>query len=546
MPEIGLKMSYPGTDMPEIGLKMSYPGTDIPEIGLKMPYPGTDMPEIGLKIPEIELGMLHPGMIQKGCLTIAYTVFLPCRCYFILLSIQIHHMHIHFIAIGGSAMHNLAIALHKKGYHVTGSDDEIFEPSLGRLRRYGLLPSVRGWNPDLIVPGLDAVVLGMHARADNPELIRARKLGIKIYSYPEYLYEQSKNKKRVVIGGSHGKTTITSMILHVLNRCGLACDYMVGAQLEGFEVMVRLSDDAPCMVLEGDEYLTSALDRRPKFHVYMPDIALISGIAWDHINVFPTFENYAEQFRLFANLLPAGGALIYCEVDPTVYKLARSLEKNIRKIPYGVPPHIIEEGNTFLLNGQTRIPLLVIGEHNLMNVDGARLVCRELGVEDRDFYTYISSFKGASKRLELIGQNDRTIIFKDFAHAPSKLLATTGAVKRQYPGRALVACLELHTFSSLNRDFLGQYKGSMDQADVPIVYYNPKVVEHKKLPPISPADVRSAFGHPGLAVYTDSAVLLQDLISMDWKDKALLLMSSGNFDGIDFNDLAGRITGLTR
>jgi len=455
-------------------------------------------------------------------------------------------MHIHFIAIGGSAMHNLAIALHKKGYHVTGSDDEIFEPSLSRLRKYGLLPAHQGWNPNLIVPGLDAVVLGMHARADNPELIKAKELGIKIYSYPEYLYEQSKNKKRVVIGGSHGKTTITSMILHVLNHCGLACDYMVGAQLEGFEVMVRLSDDAPCMVLEGDEYLTSALDRRPKFHVYMPDIALISGIAWDHINVFPTFEDYVEQFRLFANLLPAGGVLVYCENDPTVDKLARSVKDDVRKIPYGVPQYIIEEEHTFLMNKQTRIPIRVFGEHNLMNVEGARLVCRELGVEDKDFYAYIASFKGASKRLELIGQNDRTIVFKDFAHAPSKLQATTAAVKRQFPGRTLVACLELHTFSSLNRDFLGQYKSSMQQADLPIVYFNPKVVEHKKLPPLSPADVRSAFAHPGLAVYTDSDRLLQDLLSMNWNNKTLLLMSSGNFDGIDFNDLAGKITGITQ
>lgn len=447
-------------------------------------------------------------------------------------------MKIHFIAIGGSAMHNLAIALHKKGYQISGSDDEIFEPSKSRLAKYGLLPEEIGWNPDNITSDIDAIVLGMHARQDNPELIKAQQLGIKIYSYPEYLYEQSRDKIRIVIGGSHGKTTITSIIIHVLSKLGIDCDYMVGAQLDGFEVMVKLSHEAKYMVIEGDEYLTSPIDRRPKFHLYKPNIALISGIAWDHINVFPTFKNYTEQFEKFANLITQNGSLVYCENDNIVKQIAQNCRNDIKTIPYNIPPYAIKEGKTFLQHNNKNYELNVFGEHNLMNINGAMKVLNQIGINDEDFLNAVISFKGASKRLELIGKNNNTHIFKDFAHSPSKLKATINAVKNQFPDRKLVACIELHTFSSLNKEFLQQYKGCMDNADYPVVYYNPKTIEHKKLQPITKEDIISAFDNNLLNVFTQSNEVISFLKSINWHNKNLLLMTSGNFDGIILENLA--------
>jgi len=450
-------------------------------------------------------------------------------------------MKVHFIAIGGSAMHNLAIALHLKGAIVSGSDDEIFEPSKGRLKKYGLLPEKEGWDEANINSDLNAVILGMHARADNPELLKAQAMGLKIFSYPEYLYEHSKNKKRIVIGGSHGKTTITAMILHVLNHYLVNCDYMVGAQLAGFDVMVRLSDDAPFMILEGDEYLTSPIDHRPKFHLYLPDIALLSGIAWDHINVFPTFENYVEQFKIFIDLISEGGALIYCSEDEIVNQISLSSQKNIRKFPYAVPEHMVENGITSVIYQGKKFPLKVFGKHNLMNLNGARLVCNQLAIPDEMFFSAIQSFKGASKRLELVKQNNVTSIYKDFAHSPSKLTATIHAVKEQFPKRVLVACIELHTFSSLSQQFLEQYKGCMDSADEKFVYYNPHSISLKKLPPLDKDNVKAAFDNEELRVYTDSSIMRNDLVKMKWENKNLLMMSSGNFDGIDFDELASEI-----
>lgn len=458
---------------------------------------------------------------------------------------SIHIMtRVHFIAIGGSAMHNLAIALHLKGYRVSGSDDEIFDPAKSRLAKYGLLPNSIGWNPDRITSDLDAVILGMHARIDNPELIRAKELGIKIFSYPEYLYEQSKHKKRVVIGGSHGKTTITAMILHVLQYAGIKADYMVGAQLEGFEVMVQLTDDAGVMVLEGDEYLTSPIDRRPKFHLYKPDIALVSGVAWDHINVFPTFEIYKDQFVKFANLITPSGKLIYCANDENVKAIGENCRADIESIPYNVPNFVVEDGVTKLLVGETKVPLQIFGTHNLLNLMGAMNVCHYLGVADEVFYNAITSFKGASKRLELVKKNNCTAVYKDFAHAPSKLRATISAMKEQYPTRKLVACMELHTFSSLTAAFLSQYAGSMDVADEAVVYFNPHAIEHKKLPPLDSQRVQEAFENDSIKVYTDSNQLMTYIVDMDWSNANLLLMSSGNFDGVDFNDLANKIINL--
>ncbi len=451
-------------------------------------------------------------------------------------------MKLHFIAIGGSAMHNLAIALARKGVRVTGSDDEIFEPSRSRLEKYGILPGRVGWFPERITPDLDAIVLGMHAREDNPELIRARELGLRIYSYPEYLYEQSRNKKRVVIGGSHGKTTITSMILHVLQRLGVDCDYMVGAQLEGFEVMVRITDEAPVMVLEGDEYLTSPLDRRPKFHLYRPDIGLISGIAWDHINVFPTFEHYVEQFRIFAGQITPNGALVYCREDEEVNKIGMAARNDIKKMPYGLPEHTVSDGITSVIHQGKEYPLEVFGDHNLMNIEGARLVCRELGVDAASFYGAIRSFGGASKRLELVARNENTSVYKDFAHSPSKLKATAEAVRKQYPGRKLVACIELHTFSSLSEKFLAHYRGTLSGADTGIVYFSPHALSLKRLPALTKEQVAGAFGGDNIRVFTEPGELNAFLMGMDWAGRNLLMMSSGNFDGLRVEDIGKRIT----
>lgn len=448
---------------------------------------------------------------------------------------QQDYMNVHFIAIGGSAMHNLAIALHLKGYNVSGSDDEIFDPAKSRLQHYGLLPQELGWHPERITRNLDAIVLGMHARQDNPELLKAQELGLKIYSYPEYLYEQSKDKTRVVIGGSHGKTTTTAMILHVLQHVGMEADYMVGAQLEGFEVMVRLSETAKVMVIEGDEYLTSPIDRRPKFHLYKPNVAIITGIEWDHINVFPTFDIYKDQFAQFVNLIEPGGTLIYCNDDKEVADVAlKNQRTDITKQPYDVPEHKVENGVTYL----NAIPLRVFGRHNLLNMTAARYACNALGVTDAQFDQAIQSFGGASKRLELVKRTEDCAVYKDFAHAPSKLRATISAMKDQYPQRKLVACMELHTFSSLTAEFLKQYAGTMDKADIAFVYYSQHALQLKKLPDLDPEQVRQSFANEGLKVFTNSAQMVEELKKMKWQESNLLMMSSGNFDGIDFAALA--------
>ncbi len=445
---------------------------------------------------------------------------------------------IHFIAIGGSAMHNLAIALHQKGYEVTGSDDEIFEPSRSRLDNLGLLPDRLGWYPEDITGEIEAVILGMHARADNPELQRAQELGIPVYSYPAYFHEQTKDKTRVVIGGSHGKTTITSMIVHVLRHGGVEFDYLVGAQLSGFDCMVRLSSTSRVAVIEGDEYLASALDRVPKFHLYKPDIALISGIAWDHVNVFKTFADYVDQFRKFIGFIEPGGKLVYCAEDPEVLALAEEPGVGAARIPYGVPPHVIRDGVTYLLTNEGEVPLHIFGRHNLMNLEGARHVCHQLGIGDKEFHVAIASFHGAAKRLEKLGEQGRRVVYKDFAHSPSKLKATVEAVREQYPDRRLVACMELHTFSSLSDGFLDEYRGAMDAADRAIVFYDPHAVQLKRLPPIPPERIRAAFGRADLQVITDPVAVMGAVRTDIAEASVLLMMSSGNFGGMDLPALA--------
>lgn len=449
-------------------------------------------------------------------------------------------MNIHFIAIGGSAMHNLALELHKKGYHVTGSDDEIFEPSKSRLQHAGLLPQAWGWFPEKITPALDAVILGMHAREDNPELARARETGLRIFSYPEYLYEQTKDKKRVIVGGSHGKTTTTSMIMHILKSCGIEFDYMAGALLEGFDTMVHLSNESKIAVFEGDEYLSSPMDMRPKFHHYHPDIAILTGIAWDHMNVFPTFENYVEQFAVFIEKITPHGTLIYFNPDENISSITHRADPSVKRLAYDTFPNKIKEGITYLeLNGET--PIQVFGKHNLQNISAAYLTCKELGIKDEDFLYGISTYKGAAKRLQKIAENNKTTVFLDFAHSPSKLQATISAVRAQFPERKLIACMELHTFSSLNADFLPQYQNTMDEADEAIVFFSPEVVKHKQLPAISPEDVMKGFDNKNIKIFTDNRELLALLTNKDYSNSVLLIMTSGNFSGINLQELSNQL-----
>jgi UDP-N-acetylmuramate: L-alanyl-gamma-D-glutamyl-meso-diaminopimelate ligase len=450
-------------------------------------------------------------------------------------------MRTHFIAIGGAAMHNLALALHEKGYQVTGSDDAIFEPSKSRLEKKGLLPVAMGWFPEKITSEIEAVILGMHAKADNPELLKAQALGLTIYSYPEFLYEQSKNKTRVVIGGSHGKTTITSMILHVMHYHNIEVDYMVGAQLEGFDTMVHLTHHNDFIVLEGDEYLSSPLDRRPKFHLYQPNIALLSGIAWDHINVFPTFDNYVEQFGIFVNQITKGGILVYNEEDVTVKKVAEESTNTIRRIPYQTPSYTVKDGVTLLDTPEGPMPIEVFGAHNLNNLAGAKWICQNMGVDEADFYEAIASFKGASKRLEKIAEGKGKVVYKDFAHSPSKVSATTKAVKAQYPDRKLIACLELHTYSSLNAEFLKEYEGALNAADVAVVFYSPDAVKIKQLEEVTYDQIAQSFKRNDLIIYTNPTEFKDFLFSYDLNNTALLLMSSGNYGGLNFDEVKGLI-----
>ena len=438
-------------------------------------------------------------------------------------------MNIHFIAIGGSAMHNLAIALHNGGHSITGSDDQIFEPSRGRLALKGLLPEIEGWYPEKVHEGLDAIILGMHAREDNPELARAQELELPIFSYPEFLYEISKSMTRVVIAGSHGKTTTTAMVLHVMNHVGQPTNYMVGAQLEGFDCMVELESGSEFMVMEGDEYLSSPIDRRPKFHLYRPNITVITGIAWDHINVFPTFESYVDQFRKYLETIEPGGALIYNERDLELVKLVEETSAPVKTFSYNLPRFEILDGQTFIETEEGMMPLQIFGEHNLSNLEAARWICLEMGVQEDAFYDAILSFTGAQNRMEVFKSGNQAKVFRDFAHAPSKVEASVKALKEQFG--TVRAVLELHTFSSLNPEFLPQYQGTMDAADEAWVYFSPNAVAHKKLPALSKADVAAAFG-PGVRVF-DSSESLQLALENPANIKAMALMSSGNFGGID-------------
>mgnify|MGYP006268052317 FL=1 len=444
-------------------------------------------------------------------------------------------MRLHFIAIGGSAMHNLALAMHKAGHSISGSDDEIFEPSHSRLKAEGLLPPEAGWFPEKITAELDQVILGMHARPDNPELKKAHELGLPVLSYPEFLYQRSSEKTRVVIAGSHGKTTITAMILHILHFHNEEADFMVGAQLKGFDTMVRTGSKSEFMLLEGDEYLSSPEDHRPKFLHYHPNIALLSGIAWDHINVFPNFESYRAQFTKFVDSIEPGGALVYNAEDPLAQEVVNHSKNEIKRFPYTLPDYEVREGQYYLNTDEGEIPLLIKGRHNMNNLEGARWICNQMGITNEQFYEAIGSFEGASLRMEPLREDEQLKVYRDYAHAPSKVKASLEALREAYPHFEIIGCLELHTFSSLNSSFIPHYRESMQAADRALVYFNPKVLAHKRLPPLEPAMIQEAFQHPHLTVVTTKDELLAKLPKAKGP-AAYLLMSSGNFDGINWRD----------
>jgi len=453
-------------------------------------------------------------------------------------------MKIHFISIGGSVMHQLAIALKRKGYQVTGTDDEIFEPARTNLAKEGLLPEQPGWQPQMIHAGLNAVILGMHAKGDNPELLKAKELQLPIFSFPEYIFRESKNKTRVVVGGSHGKTTTTAMVMHVLQQAGKDFDYLVGARLQGFDQSVKVSD-APLIVCEGDEYPASIVEKKPKFHFLFPHIAVITGIAWDHINVFPTFEFYLEQFKIFISRIEGGGHLIYNQTDPVLDQLVNeNRREDITYHPYQAFPHTISNGITSIQLGDHSSEVAVFGTHNLLNMQAAWLVCKALGMETRDFVPAIASFKGAAKRLELLARNASTTVYRDFAHAPSKVVATVNAVREQFGNRRLIAALELHTYSSLNENFMQQYKDVLGAADEAAVFYSSHALQLKNMPPLPKEAVQAGFGGDNLQVFNSRQELEQWFMDRDYRDSVVLLMSSGNYDGMDVDALARRITDL--
>ena len=450
-------------------------------------------------------------------------------------------MKIHFIAIGGAVMHNLAIALKRKGHQVTGSDDKIVDPAKTNLSNEGIMPATIGFDANNITEDLDAVILGMHARENNPELLKAQELGIKIYSFPEYIYEVSKNKQRVVIAGSHGKTTITSMVMHVLKGTGYDFDYLVGAKVKGFDTSVKITENAPIIILEGDEYLASPINRESKFLFYKPNAALISGIAWDHINVFPEYEGYVEQFRKFAYSVEEWGFLTWYKEDEELKQIFNAFDAKVRTRPYDTHPHVVKNNKTYLMSDFGEIGILVFGQHNLQNISGAKYICNEIGVFDEDFYRAIATFEGAANRLQLQGKNEQTTIYKDFAHSPSKLAATTKAMKQQFAQQHLIAVMELHTFSSLNKEFLNQYAGSMNLADTPVVFLDKETFAHKNMDLFDETLVRDAFGNDKLKVITDREVLKSFLINQSWSGKNLLLMTSGNFSGLNLDELSTQI-----
>jgi len=434
-------------------------------------------------------------------------------------------------------MSQLAITLKNKGYQVSGSDDEIFDPAKSNLQKNGILPDSFGWDESKITNELDAIILGMHAKTDNPELLKAQELNIPIYSYPEFIYENAKDKKRIVIAGSHGKTTITAMVMHVLSKQNINFDYLVGAQLEGFESQVKLTEENDIIIIEGDEYLSSPIHRVPKIHYYQPAITSISGIAWDHINVFPTEDNYVQQFRNYINEMDENAIIIYNESDEILKQVVSNQNKGQKLIPYTTPNFQVEDGQIILNKNESKTALNIIGSHNVQNLEAARLLCEQIGIGENVFLESIKDFKGASRRLQLWHKSNSNSIYYDFAHAPSKVTASVKAVKELWPNRKLIAIFELHTYSSLNQEFIVEYAHSLNPADEAIVYFNEHTLAIKKLPDLSAETVEDAFKHNNLSVITNKEKLERTLKNIQLENANLLIMTSGNLSGIKMDDI---------
>lgn len=447
-------------------------------------------------------------------------------------------MNLHFVAIGGSIMHSLAISLKQQGHQISGSDDHIYDPASSRLAAHGLLPDEEGWHPERITAELDAVILGMHAFEDNPELAKAQELNIPVYSFPAFVFEQSHHKQRIVIAGSYGKTTTTAMVMHVLKEAGRDFDYLVGAQVEGFDNPVRVTEKAPMIIIEGDEYLASRIDPRPKFLLYQPHMVVITGISWDHINVFPTEDVYEEQFANLLHQLGKAADIIYCEGDARLRALVETYtDANSQyRYPYRTPKYKVKDGKYVVkLEGeQSAVPL--IGRHNMANLAAAWRVCQQVGIEIEDFFQHMQTFKGASIRLQILQETQQQVLIRDYAHAPAKVKASVDAVRERYASRHLIAVAELHTFSSLHADYLPLYRDSLAAASARIVYINPKAVAQKRMAPITREQLVDAFGTEDLVYTTTPSELTEAIAHARQGEDVLLLMSSGNLGGLKVED----------
>ena len=445
-------------------------------------------------------------------------------------------MKIHFIAIGGSIMHSLAIQLKKNGHIITGSDDVIREPSKSNLNHYDILPAKEGWCSKKISTDLDMVILGMHAKKNNPELLEAQKYNIPVISFPEFIFNSSKYKKRVVIAGSHGKTTITAMIIHVLNEYNIKFDYLLGAKIDALENQVKL-DDSKLIIIEGDEYFSSAIDLKPKFMHYDPDVLVVSGVSWDHINVFPTKSSYESAFsKLLNHVIEKNGKIFYYTHDLFLQKSLSAYNQLSQS--YDSPRYIIKKGQFILVHKNENIPLNIFGKHNMENMEAARQVCQEIGVCESDFYKSIKNFKGASRRLNLIKEiENHSAVYYDFAHSPSKVFATVNAVKELYPDRFLIGCLELHTYSSLNVDFIPNYLNTLNNCSESWLYFDEQELQRKGFAKLDRKFLLRAFNHPNMTIINNKKLLRQKINQIELDNTNLLLMSSGNFSGLDIKSI---------
>lgn len=437
-------------------------------------------------------------------------------------------MRIHFIAIGGAIMHNLAIDLHKNGHTISGSDDQIFEPSFSKLKKYSLMPKNLGWNADFITDEIDLIILGMHAKEDNLELKKALELGLKIQSFPEFVASQITDKKRVAIAGSHGKTSTTAMLMHILKDNNFEFDYLVGSELPGYESMVKLSN-APLIVIEADEYLSSKLDQRPKFLWYKPQLSVITGIAWDHINVFPTFELYKKAFTDFIDSHQADSSIFFYQFDEELSKIINNSTYKCR--PYTELTAKNQGQYSIVLdNNEEEYYFPFFGNHFLQNASAAIHLAMELGLNQKDIYKALESFPGSAKRLELVWANDQLFIYRDFAHSPSKVMATIKAFSRQFKDYQVFFVFEPHTFSSQQIDFIQHYNKCFEDLNA-YIFMDKKAFALKNKPMLSGPDIENAFGTN--SILNSATELMKEIRKSSQKSKKTVwvLMSSGNMGG---------------